>query len=184
MVRMFEPGHPYHSAGGEAPGAWRPFISAGLYIDDRTDRRSTLSSLFEGNTYVDTVARPDTLPVLRTVVVDDSAEFLRLLLTFIDEFDAVEVVGVARDGADAVDVVEKLHPDLVIMDVNMPAMNGFCAAATIRARSCSTQVILMSAEDQPASLLSDCGAVAFLSKWELRDNLELAIAKCIQKRAI
>jgi CheY-like chemotaxis protein len=149
-----------------------------------TDRRSTLSSSSERNNYADTVASPKTLSVLRTVVVDDSAEFLCMLLTLVDDFDVVEVVGVARDGADAVDVVEKLHPDLVIMDVNMPAMNGFCAAATIRARSRSTQVILMSAEDQSASSLSDCGAVAFVSKWELRGNLELAIAKCIQKRGI
>jgi DNA-binding NarL/FixJ family response regulator len=118
---------------------------------------------------------------MRTVLVDDSPDFLRIMLAIVDDFDVIDVVGLAGDGANAVAVVEDLHPDLVIMDVNMPSMNGFCAAATILARSLTTQVILMSAEEESTEFLElteACGAVALVRKSAIREELGPALSKC------
>jgi two-component system response regulator DegU len=115
---------------------------------------------------------------MRTVLVDDSPDFLQVMLAIVDDFNGIEVVGLARDGLNAVTVVEDLHPDLVIMDVNMPSMNGFCAAATILANSPTTQVILMSAEEHSGSfneLTEACGAVALLRKSAIREDLARAL---------
>jgi DNA-binding NarL/FixJ family response regulator len=117
---------------------------------------------------------------MRTVLVDDSPEFLRAMLAIVDDFRAIDVVGLAGDGLNAVAVVKDLHPDLVIMDVNMPSMNGFCAAATMLVNSPTPQVILMSAEEQSTSfdeLTQACGAVALLRKGVIREDLERALSR-------
>lgn len=85
-------------------------------------------------------------PVYRVVVADDAAgirALLRTLLTLEPDFD---VVGQACDGAEAVDMVAKLQPDLVVIDVSMPVMSGLEAIKSIREIAPKTRVAVLSGE--------------------------------------
>ncbi|MGH8890095.1 MAG: response regulator [Acidothermaceae bacterium] len=84
--------------------------------------------------------------VYRVVVADDAAgirALLRTLLTLEPDFD---VVGLACDGAEAVELVSKLEPDLVVIDVSMPVMSGLEAIKSIREIAPATRVAVLTGE--------------------------------------
>jgi DNA-binding NarL/FixJ family response regulator len=104
--------------------------------------------------------------VIRLVIADDHAVVRRGLTGMLGELDDVEVVGVAADGAEAVRQVGELAPDLVLMDLQMPVMDGVAATRTITEQSPGTDVlILTSFSDGPRLLAAiDAGAVGYLLK--------------------
>jgi DNA-binding NarL/FixJ family response regulator len=79
---------------------------------------------------------------LRLVVVDDHALFRRGLISLLTEMDEFEVVGEAENGQDAVGVVSEAHPDIVLLDINMPVMDGVEALRAIR-KAMPQQLALM-----------------------------------------
>ncbi len=86
--------------------------------------------------------------MIRLLVADDAAEFrkgVRAMLAF--ERD-IEVVGVARDGQEAVELAQKLQPDLAVMDIHMPRMDGLTAIRALSAVSPATVCMIMSSEEQ------------------------------------
>lgn len=104
---------------------------------------------------------------IRVLVVDDSA-FARAAITRnLDGDPAITVIGYAYNGADAVDKVRALRPDVVTMDVSMPRMDGICALAKIMA-ACPTPVVMLSAHTGEASKATidalELGAVDFFLK--------------------
>ena len=85
----------------------------------------------------------------RVLVVDDIAETrenIRKLLQF--EAD-IEVVGAARTGKEAVQLTDELKPDVVLMDINMPDMDGITATETIRQRNQVAQIVILSVQGDP-----------------------------------
>ena len=80
----------------------------------------------------------------RVLVVDDSVVVRRLVSKALEAEDEVEVVGVAADGKIALANIEQLHPDVVILDVEMPVMDGLTALAEIRQRWPGLPVIMFS----------------------------------------
>lgn len=104
--------------------------------------------------------------MIRLVIVDDHAVVRRGLTGMLGELDDVEVVGVAADGAEAVALAHELVPDLVLMDLQMPVMDGVAATRTITEQSPGTDVlILTSFSDGPRLLAAiDAGAVGYLLK--------------------
>lgn len=103
----------------------------------------------------------------RVLVVDDSS-FMRKSLTHILESDgAIEVVGTAADGKEAIRKVKQLQPDVVLMDIKMPVMGGLAALAHIMAE-CPTPVLMLSAlnrKDKTIAIKSlEHGAVDFIPK--------------------
>lgn len=88
-------------------------------------------------------------------MVDDSALVRRLIVTALAEADDIEVVGMARDGVDAIEKVDELIPDVVTLDVEMPRLDGLGALAEIRARHPRLPVIMF-------STLTERGAAATL----------------------
>jgi DNA-binding NarL/FixJ family response regulator len=84
--------------------------------------------------------------VYRVVVADDAAGIRALLRTLLSLEPDFDVVGQASDGAEAVDLVAKLRPDLVVIDVSMPVMSGLEAISAIRAISPGTRVAVLSGE--------------------------------------
>lgn len=104
--------------------------------------------------------------MIRLLVVEDETLFrlgLQKLLSLNDEF---EVVGEAADGEDAVRKVDRMSPDVVIMDVNLPKLSGIGALERLRERGCGTPVILLTTFDEEDSFLKGmrAGASAFLRK--------------------
>lgn len=86
--------------------------------------------------------------VIKTVVVDDQALFATGLAYMLDLDPGIEVVGIANDGFQAVDRVRELKPDVVLMDVKMPRMDGITALKQIKRIRPNTKVILLTIYDQ------------------------------------
>jgi two-component system, NarL family, invasion response regulator UvrY len=100
------------------------------------------------------------------LLVDDHHAFRLAVRSLLDSEPAYVVVAEAADGEEAVDLALELRPDLVLMDVRLPGINGVEATRRILAREPSTTVVLLSTlrrVDLPSDLL-ECGAVGFLQK--------------------
>lgn len=103
---------------------------------------------------------------VRTLVVDDSEVALRTISTILKICGRVEIVGTAGDGMEALEKTRELNPDLVVMDLQMPRMNGFESATHIRKECPLTRIVHVTTHDDPqvkeASRAS--GADHFMSK--------------------
>lgn len=106
---------------------------------------------------------------VRAIVVDDNPEMVAIANELLASAGHVEVVATASNGTEAVSAVRMFDPDLVLMDINMPHMNGLAAAMQIREISSQTRILIMSSEDRPDVGLAalDCGADGFVSKERL-----------------
>jgi len=105
---------------------------------------------------------------IRTLVVDDSPDVLEVVCALLQMEGGVEIVGRAVNGTQALAAVGCLHPDLVVMDMQMPEMDGLKAASLIHAAFPETAIVLMSADtsyfDRNEVLAS--GAEAFIDKFD------------------
>jgi len=115
----------------------------------------------------------------RVLVVDDVAETrenIRKLLQF--EAD-IEVVGTARTGREAVQLTEDLKPDVILMDINMPDMDGITATELIRQRNPASQIIILSVQGDPNYMRRAmlAGARDFLTKPPMADELISAVRR-------
>lgn len=115
----------------------------------------------------------------RVLIVDDVAETrenIRKLLQF--ETD-VEVVGTARTGREAIDVAQELEPDVVLMDINMPDMDGITATEAIRKNRTFIQVVILSVQGDQNYMRRAmlAGARDFLTKPPMGDELISAIRR-------
>lgn len=107
------------------------------------------------------------MPKIRTLVADDSA-FMRVLISnILNESGFAEVVGIARNGKEAISKTLQLHPDVIILDVIMPIMNGLAALKEIM-RKRPTPILILTALDRSHidSILKayTSGAVDFIQK--------------------
>src|ERR1700690_1805722 len=81
--------------------------------------------------------------VVRILVVDDNPSVRRYLRGILEHHDNWRVCDEARDGRDAVDRFGKIHPDLIVLDFQMPEMNGLDAARIIAERSPATPILIV-----------------------------------------
>jgi len=89
----------------------------------------------------------------------------------------VEVIGEAEDGQAALELADALHPDVVIMDIEMPGMDGISATRALSRRSQPVKVVMLSLYDDSAtqSRAREAGAVAFVAKHRMEEPLLAAI---------
>ena len=116
---------------------------------------------------------------IRVLIVDDVSETrenVRKLLQF--ESD-VDVVGVARTGKEAIQLSQELNPDVVLMDINMPDMDGIAATESIRSKQPAVQVVILSVQSDQNYMRRAmlAGARDFLTKPPMGDELISAIRR-------
>jgi DNA-binding NarL/FixJ family response regulator len=114
---------------------------------------------------------------VRVLIVDDQEPFRVAARMVVDLTDGFEVVGEAETGEDSVRMAEELAPDLVLMDVNLPGINGLDATRQILAGSSPVVVLLLSTyeEEEYAPRAAECGAAAYIPKSAFGpDRLEAA----------
>lgn len=80
---------------------------------------------------------------LRLLIVDDSKIARAQVRAIIDEIDSAEVAGTAKNGLAAISIVESLHPDLILMDIVMPEMDGLSALRLMRATNPDVRVAMV-----------------------------------------
>jgi DNA-binding NarL/FixJ family response regulator len=104
--------------------------------------------------------------MIRVVVVDDHAAVRLGLADYLDAQSDVEIVGHAENGAQAVQVAGATAPDVVVMDIRMPQLDGIEATRQIKRQNPSVGVLLLTAyeEDELADAGRDAGADAFFLK--------------------
>jgi two-component system chemotaxis response regulator CheB len=109
---------------------------------------------------------------IRTVVVDDSPTFLQVACELLELDPAIDLVARAGKGGEAIETVMKLKPDMVLMDVNMPYLNGLTLAWFFANRFPSARVVLMSTDESPElrAACEEAGAFDFVHKENFRQE--------------
>jgi DNA-binding LytR/AlgR family response regulator len=116
---------------------------------------------------------------LRTLVVDDERLARERLCVFLRALDGVEIIGEAANGPEAVTLIESLRPDLVLLDIQMPGMDGF---GVLRAMSHTPAVIFATAYDSYAIQAFEVQAADYLLKPITRDRLTEAVRRVRARR--
>jgi len=117
---------------------------------------------------------PEKIKVLIVDDINETRENIRRML----QFDTnIEVVGAARTGREAIEMAQQLLPDVVVMDINMPDMDGITATENIRRKVPFAQVIILSVQNDSSYMRRAmlAGARDFLSKPPMIDELTSAI---------
>jgi DNA-binding NarL/FixJ family response regulator len=115
--------------------------------------------------------------VIRVLIADDQRAVREGLAMLVGLTDGIEVVGTAADGAEAVDLATEVRPDVVLMDLRMPELDGAEATRTIRAALPDTHVLVLTtyADDDSLFPALQAGAHGYLTKDASAEELERAI---------
>ncbi len=118
---------------------------------------------------------------MRILIVDDHAVVRTALGCMLAEQPDLEIVGEAANGQQAIDRTKTLHPDLVLMDINMPVMNGIEATRAIAVSSPATRVIGLSMFEtlEQAQAMQAAGASHYVSKSGSTGTLLAAIRTAV-----
>jgi signal transduction histidine kinase len=111
--------------------------------------------------------------VRRVLLVDDHAMVRQGLRAILDHYPDLSIIGEAADGREAVSIAGKREPDVIIMDINMPRMDGIEATKRIKNDHPGTVIIAVSVNDTPhlRQSMQQAGASAFVSKEEAGERL-------------
>jgi DNA-binding NarL/FixJ family response regulator len=122
---------------------------------------------------------------LRIVIADDHRLFAKTLEALVAGEPSLEVIGIAEDGLEAIELAASLSPDVILMDIDMPRLDGLSATARIRALGLGAAVIVLTASDDPAhsQRALAAGAAAYLTKDRVATTLLPTIAKVTGARA-
>ena len=116
---------------------------------------------------------------IRVLIADDHRLFAEALQAILAGDARIEVVGTARDGREAVDLEAELEPDVVLMDINMPGMDGIDAARTIRERRDSACILMLTGSNSRADVDRSraAGAAGYVTKDRIAAELIDAIVE-------
>ena len=124
-------------------------------------------------------------PAIRVLLVDDHARVRAALRDLLESYPNLILVGEASNGEEAVSLVKELSPSVVVMDINMPKLNGI--DATIRIKTSYPHVVIVglsvSASDAHRRAMTAAGATALISKYMAVEHLYVEIQAAINGRS-
>ena len=116
-------------------------------------------------------------PPIRIIIVDDHPMVAEGIQAILETYDDLEIIAVLNNGQDAIDRVEDLAPDVILLDLNMPGVNGLSATEIILERRPQTRILILSMHDSPEyiSTALNHGAKGYLLKDVPTDEIKTAI---------
>lgn len=120
---------------------------------------------------------------IRVFLVDDNGAILSDLQ---DELgDEFEIAGTAQNGEEALLAVPRVHPDVVVLDITMPGLNGLQVATRIHGNHPQTRILFLTIHEEPEyiSAAFNAGALGYVSKRRLASDLAQAIREVFEGRA-
>lgn len=119
------------------------------------------------------------MTALRILLADDNARFASAVQRYLRNFPGAEVVGQARDGHEALALAGELTPDLMLLDIAMPGLDGLEVARQMQLWTRAPLIVFLSLNDNPAyrDEARRLGAVAFINKTDFVDKLTPVLAK-------
>jgi two-component system nitrate/nitrite response regulator NarL len=110
---------------------------------------------------------------LRLLIADDNDLFVSALEGLLESEPSLQVVGRAANGAAAAELAADLHPDVVLMDLSMPSVDGFEATALIREQAPEAAIVVLTGSDDPADQerARTAGAVGYVTKDRILEEL-------------
>ena len=128
----------------------------------------------------------DEAPPIRVLVVDDHALFRHGLISVLRPAADLAVVGEARDGMEAIEQAAELQPDVVLMDVRMPSVNGIEAARRIRVAQPTVRILMLTESEDEEDLYGAvrAGATGYLLKEVAIDEIADAIRAVASGQAL
>jgi DNA-binding NarL/FixJ family response regulator len=115
--------------------------------------------------------------MIRVILADDHHLVRRGIRALLEQADDISVIGEAEDGQAAVELVEQLKPDVLIIDIAMPRMNGIQATQRVHVLGLATQVVILSMHSRPTLVRQALrnGARGYLLKNSITEELLLAV---------
>jgi DNA-binding NarL/FixJ family response regulator len=116
---------------------------------------------------------PSETRTVRVVLADDESLFVEALAALLDLDERIDVVGRAHDGLEALRLVATVRPDVVLMDLGMPRINGIGAARLLRSEYPFVQVVIVTGSSAPEDVerAREAGAAAYVTKDRAGDEL-------------
>ena len=120
---------------------------------------------------------------IRVLIADDHRLFAETLEALLTTEERVEVVGSARDGKEAVRLARKLRPDVILMDISMPVMDGFEATRRIRLNQEDACVLMLTGSNSrtDVDLARQSGAAGYVTKDRIAAELIDAILEVVNR---
>jgi two-component system response regulator NreC len=118
---------------------------------------------------------------LRVLIADDYTLIRKHVRTLLEEYPGFEVCGEARDGAEAIEQAQRLKPDVILLNISMPNVNGFDAARVIKAKLPQSAIVILSAnaDERFIEEAKRVGARAYVAKTKAGEALINAIEQAV-----
>ena len=115
--------------------------------------------------------------MIKVAVIDDQNTVINIFKLFFENISDISLIGSANNGQDAIKIVDEHHPDVVLIDIEMPVMNGLEAAKIITQRFTQTKVILFTSHDNKRirKLAIQSGADGYVSKITDLQDIDRAV---------
>ena len=119
---------------------------------------------------------------VKVLVVDDYEPFRRFVCSMLGERPELQIIGNASDGLEAVQKAEELRPDLILLDVGLPTLNGIAAARQIRRLVQESKIVFVS-QERSADVVQEAfrlGALGYVIKTDARSELLNAVSAVLR----
>ena len=121
---------------------------------------------------------------IRIVIVEDFVAFRRLICSILGKSPDLQIICEVSDGLEAVQKAEELKPDLILLDIGLPVLNGLQAAREIRKLAPESKIIFVSQESSPDFVQEalSLGAQGYVAKAKLASDLLVAVEAVLEGR--